>query len=156
MAENDFLGKGMKFPPQINQATGRIMTVDAEDVVKQSLYLILMTQLSERPMRPDFGSELMGYTFMDVNAASIGWITRTIREQIAIQEPRVTDVEIAVDASGTSGMIVFDIRYRITETNTEGNLVFPFYTNSSQTEEEAQEEKESYAYEPQIVEEVEY
>ncbi|MCR5097936.1 MAG: GPW/gp25 family protein [Lachnospiraceae bacterium] len=155
MADKDFLGVGMKFPPQINKATGRFMTVSAEESVRQSLYLILMTHLSERPMRPDFGSELMSYTFMDVNAGSIGWITRTIREQIALQEPRVSDVDINTDVTSGSGMVLFDIRYRITDTNTLDNLVFPFYLNA-QTEEEAEEEKESIAYEPQIVEEVEY
>ncbi len=155
MADKDFLGVGMKFPPQINKATGRFMTVSAEDSVRQSLYLILMTHLTERPMRPDFGSELMSYTFMDVNAGSIAWITRTIREQIALQEPRVTDVDISTDVTSGSGMVLFDIRYRITESNTMDNLVFPFYMNA-QTEEEEEEEKESIAYEPQIVEEVEY
>ncbi len=155
MADKDFLGVGMKFPPQINKATGRFMTVSAEDSARQSLYLILMTHLTERPMRPDFGSELMSYTFMDVNAGSIAWITRTIREQIALQEPRVTDVDISTDVTSGSGMVLFDIRYRITESNTMDNLVFPFYMNA-QTEEEEEEEKESIAYEPQIVEEVEY
>jgi phage baseplate assembly protein W len=119
------------------------------------MYLILMTHLTERPLRPDFGSELMGYTFMDVNAGSIGWITRTIREQVALQEPRVTDIDISTDVSPGSGMVLFDIRYTITDTNTTGNLVFPFYMRA-QTEEEEQEEKESIAYEPQIVEEIEY
>lgn len=153
MAEKDYLGKGMKFPPQINEATGRFVTVSAEESVRQSLYLILMTQLSERPMRPDFGSELMGYTFMDINAGSLAWITRAIREQIALQEPRVTDVDIDTEITGTSGMVLFDIRYRVADTNTEDNLVFPFYMRA-QTEEEEEEEKESLAYEPQIVEEI--
>ncbi len=155
MADKEFLGKGMKFPPQINQATGRFVTVSAEESVKQSLYLILMTHLTERPMRPEFGSELMSYTFMDVNAGSISWITRTIREQIALQEPRVTEVEISTDVTSRAGMVLFDIRYRIADTNTVDNLVFPFYMRA-ETEEEIQEEKESTAYEPQIVEEVEY
>ena len=153
MAERDFLGKGMKFPPQINAATGRFVTVSAQESVKQSLYLILMTQLSERPMRPDFGSELMGYTFMDINAGSIAWITRAIREQIALQEPRVTDVDIIPEVTANSGMILFDIRYRLADSNTEDNMVFPFYMRS-QTADEEEEEEESLAYEPQIVEEI--
>lgn len=152
MAEKDFLGRGMKFPPQINRATGRFVTVDEDESVRQSMYLILMTQLTERPLRPDFGSELMGYTFMDVNANSIGWITRTIREQIALQEPRVSDVDIDVNMPDTSGMVVFDIKYRVTDTDTPGNLVFPFYLRG-QTPEEEEEERESIAYEPQQVEE---
>ena len=59
-----FLGKGMKFPPQINKATGRFMTSSEKENIKESIYLILMTQKTERFMRPDFGSSIMQYTFM--------------------------------------------------------------------------------------------
>ncbi len=154
MADNSFLGKGMKFPPQVNLATGRIETVSEQESVRQSLYLILMTQLTERPMRPDYGSELMGYTFMDINAGSLGWITRVIREQITKQEPRVSDIEINTEVTPNSGMVLFDIRYRVIDTNNEDNLVFPFYMKAQSVEEEVQE-KESLAYEPQTVEEIE-
>ena len=153
MATKDFLGTGMKFPPQINEATGRFVTVSADESVKQSIYLILTTQLSERPMRPEFGSEIMGYTFMDINAGTLGWITRTISEQITSQEPRISELNIEPEVTGNSGMIIFNIRYRIADTNTEDNLVFPFYMRA-QTEEEEEEEKESLAYEPQVVEEI--
>ena len=71
MAEKEFLGQGMKFPPQINKATGRFMTVDEEQSVRQSIYLILMTQLGERPLRENFGSNLMSYTFMDLSLTRI-------------------------------------------------------------------------------------
>ncbi len=153
MAEREFLGQGMKFPPQINEATGRFVTVDKDEAIRQSLYLILMTQLGERPMRPEYGSQLMGYTFMDINPGTISWITRTIREQIALQEPRVSEVDIVPDIADNSGKVVFDIKYRVIETNTIGNLVFPFFMRA-QSEAEVEEEKESLAYEPQQVEEV--
>ena len=155
MKEKEFLGKGMKFPPQINKATGRFETISAEESVKQAIYLILMTQVSERPLRPDFGSSLMGYTFMDINANSIGWVTRSIKEQITRQEPRVSDVDVITDATSRSGVVLFDIRYRVIATNSEGNLVFPFYTGGNTAEEE-EKEKESIAYEPQSVEEIGY
>ena len=41
--QKEFLGKGMKFPPQINPATGRFVTVDGAQAIKESIYLILMT-----------------------------------------------------------------------------------------------------------------
>ncbi|MCR4798660.1 MAG: GPW/gp25 family protein [Lachnospiraceae bacterium] len=153
MDDKAYLGIGMKFPPEVNRATGRFVTVNAEESVRQSLYLILMTQISERPIRPEFGSELMSYTFMDINVNSINWIIRTIKEQIALQEPRVTDVSVVPEATDNSGKILFDIRYRISETNTPGNLVFPFYMRA-QSEEEEVEERETEAYEPQEVEEI--
>ncbi len=155
MADKDFLGIGMKFPPQINKATGRFETVSEDESVRQSIYLILMTQLTERPLRPEFGTEIMGYTFMDINAGSIGWIKRTIHDQITLQEPRISDVDISAEVTDGSGMVIFDIKYRVATTNTQDNIVFPFYMKAlTETEEEV--EKESEAYEPQIVEEVEY
>ena len=43
MKTNTFLGRGMKFPPQVNPATGRIVTSEDNISVKESIYLILMT-----------------------------------------------------------------------------------------------------------------
>ncbi len=153
MDENskDFLGKGMKFPPQINQATGRFVTVSEEQSVKESLYLILMTQKTERPLRPDFGSEIMSYTFLDVNGPMINMIIRTITDQIENQEPRVTDVQVTADTRSRNGVVIFEIGYTIVSTNTRDNMVFPFYLNADQEE----EEEEPEGYEPETVEEIE-
>ena len=76
MPEKHYLGTGMKFPPQIHPATGRFMVSSEAESVKESVYLILMTQRSERFLRPDFGSDLMSYTFMDLNITSIHMMTR--------------------------------------------------------------------------------
>ena len=152
MADTDksFLGKGMKFPPQINPATGRFVTASAEESVKQSIYLILMTQVTERPLRPEFGSNIMSYTFMDKNAGRLNMVSRTIREQIVTQEPRVSDVSVDIDMGERSGVLIFNIDYTIAATNTRDNLVFPFYLNVTDEEEE---EGEPEIYEPETVEE---
>ena len=152
MPDKTFLGTGMKFPPQINPATGRFVTVSAEESVKESIYLILMTQRSERPLRPQFGSNIMSYTFMDMNLTRLNMAARTIKEQILTQEPRVSDVQIRMEESRQRGVILFHITYTIIATNTRDNFVFPFYLNM----EENVEEGEPETYEPQAVEEVEY
>ena len=59
MADSRVLGTGAKFPLQVDPATGRIMTVSGNRSVKESIYLILMTQLTERIVRPDFGSDII-------------------------------------------------------------------------------------------------
>ena len=43
MPGNTFLGTGMKFPPQVDKATGRFVVSSEEESVKESVYLILMT-----------------------------------------------------------------------------------------------------------------
>ena len=148
--KKDFLGKGIKFPPQINPATGRFVTVSEEESVKQSIYLILMTQRSERPLRPNFGSNIMSYTFMDQNAGTLGMMSRTIKEQISVQEPRVTNVQVSLESGYQRGVLLFNIDYTVISTNSRNNFVFPFYLNVTPDE---NSEGEPEIYEPEIVEE---
>lgn len=140
MENNDFLGRGMKFPPQINSATGRFMTVSSLESVRESIYLILMTQKSERFLRPEFGSELMAYTFMDVNLTNINIMCGNIRREIQRQEPRVSDVEVSADPDVKDGCLVIQVDYYVAGSNTRDNFVFPFYLNTGDEEAVAQEE----------------
>lgn len=140
MENNDFLGRGMKFPPQINSATGRFMTVSSLESVRESIYLILMTQKSERFLRPEFGSELMAYTFMDVNLTNINIMCGNIRREIQRQEPRVSDVEVSADPDIKDGCLVIQVDYYVAGSNTRDNFVFPFYLNTGDEEAAAQEE----------------
>ena len=147
MPDKKFLGSGMKFPPQINEATGRFMTSSAEQSVKESIYLILMTQRTERFARPGYGSNLMSYTFMDTNITELNMMKRDLTEQILTQEPRVGDVEITTDTQTKDGCLIVNIDYVVSETNQRDNLAFPFYLNA---------EVEEEAYEPEQYESEQY
>ena len=133
----------MKFPPQIHPATGRFMVSSEAESVKESVYLILMTQRSERFLRPDFGSDLMSYTFMDLNITSIHMITRSLTEQILSNEPRIQSVSISTDESMLDGCLLVTIDYVIKSSEIRDQLVVPFYQKVS-SEEEAYE-PESYS-----------
>lgn len=140
MPEQRFLGAGMKFPPQINKATGRFVVSSEEESVKESVYLILMTQQTERFLRPEFGSNLMSYTFMDINMTSVNMMIRDLTEQILKQEPRVRDVEITTDSQVKEGCLLVNIDYTVRSSHVRDSLVFPFYLNAAAEEE---------AYEPE-------
>ncbi len=135
-----FLGTGMKFPPEIDRATGRFMTVSGNQTVKESLYLILMTQRTERFARPDFGSDIMGYTFMDTSSTMLSIFRRNITQTILSQEPRIADVEVNTRYSEREGAVIVNIDYLVSSTNTRDNLVFPFYLNPG-TEEPPEEQQ---------------
>ena len=135
MPKRGFLGTGMKFPPRINQATGRFEVSSEEESVKESVYLILMTQRTERFVRPNFGSDLMSYTFMDISSTSIHIMTRSLTEQLLSQEPRIADVSITTDSKVRDGCLIVNIDYTIRNSNVKDNLVFPFYLNVSDKEE---------------------
>jgi len=141
MAGKSFLGAGMKFPPQVNRATGRFMVSSEEESVKESVYLILMTQRTERFLRPEFGSDLMSYTFMDINMTSINMMIRSLTEQILSQEPRIEDVEITTDSQVEDGRLLVHIDYTIRNSSVRDNLVFPFYLNAAAEEEEAYDDE---------------
>lgn len=139
MQERSFLGTGMKFPPRINQATGRFEVSSEQESVKESVYLILMTQRTERFIRPDFGSNLLSYTFMDINNTSVNVLTRSLTEQLLRQEPRIGNVSITTDSEIREGCLIVNIDYTIIDADVRDNLVFPFYLNVSAEEEEAYE-----------------
>ena len=132
----EFLGKGMKFPPKINPATGRFEVSSGAESVKESVYLILMTQKTERWIRPEFGSSLMEYTFIDVNPTLLNLMAREISSDLLRQEPRIGNVDIDIDGNSKPGCLIIYINYTIRDTNVRDNLVFPFYLNTTWEEEE--------------------
>lgn len=140
MPGDHFLGTGMKFPPQINPATGRFMVSSEEESVKESVYLILMTQKTERFLRPEFGSDLMSYTFMDINVTSVNMMVRSLTEQILSNEPRIQSVSITTDERLRDGCLLVNIDYVIRDSQVRDHLTVPFYLNVSPEEE---------AYEPE-------
>ncbi len=144
----EFLGTGMKFPPEIDRATGRFRTVSGDDCVKESIWIILFTQLSERFIRPTFGSDIMSYTFMDTGATMLSIMKQDVMRTIINQEPRVSDVDVETQFLENQGCVLVNIRYVVRDTNTRGNLVFPFYLDTADTG--ANTQKEPDYYDPSI------
>lgn len=136
MAEGDYLGKGMKFPPQVNRVTGRFITAEGKESVKESVYIILMTQRTERWLRPEFGSDLTTYTFMDTDYTMLHIMGRDLKNQIMSQEPRISELSIDMNPDIKEGCLIVTIDYVIAEDNTEDNLIFPFYLNVAMEGEE--------------------
>ena len=144
--EQAFLGTGVAFPPQIDPATGRFKMSSGPASVKESIYLILMTQVTERLTRPSFGTETASYVFMDVSLTELTIMRRDLTNSILRQEPRVTNVNISTDMQAQQGYIMIQIDYTLAATNQRDNLVFPFYLNA---EPEPTDEEEYY--EPEII-----
>ena len=143
MTRQTVLGTGMKFPPQINPATGRFITVSDADNVKESIYLILMTTKSERFMRPEFGSRVVGYTFGDTNPTMLTIMSREIADDIKNSEPRITDLNVRMEPDNNKGCLFVYIDYTLADTQTRDNMVFPFYLRND-TEEENIETMEQF------------
>ncbi len=140
MAEEKFLGTGMKFPPQINPTTGRFTCVSGKESIKESVYLILMTQRTERFMRPEFGSSVMSYVFAQTDDTMLNLMAHEIAADIMRDEPRVEQVNVSMDQNSKPGCLFVNIDYVVRGENVRENMVFPFYLGE-------EPEKESEAYE---------
>lgn len=134
--DKSYLGSGLKFPIQVNRATGRAVMSHGEQSVKESVYIILMTQKGERFARRDFGSRLLSYTFMDTSVTRINMMAREVERTILEQEPRISDVDVEVQPRLDKGCLIVNVGYVIAADHTRGSLVFPFYLNV-----EAEDEK---------------
>lgn len=123
----DFLGRGWKFPVEVD-ATGKIAMSDYEDDVREAVRIILMTSKGERAMRPDFGAGLHDYVFASMSATTIGRIQASVQEALIKWESRIKVIAVRVEPdAGEVGKLLIDVEYRVRATNTRFNLVFPFY-----------------------------
>lgn len=123
----DFLGSGWKFPPRLD-SRGRIELVHQEQDVEEAIRIILLTRKGERPMRPEFGSDLHKLIFDPNDVGTAGTARRYVLEALARWEPRIkVEAVTAVPNREHDGRLDIEIKYRVLSTNSSRNLVFPYY-----------------------------
>lgn len=121
------LGKGWRFPI-LPDATGSLGYAEGDANVEQSIRITLLTDLQERVMRPTFGCRAPRLVFAPGSIQHLRLLETSVREALRDWEPRV-DLEIVraeADAEDPAHVTV-SIRYRVRQTNTRQNLVFPYY-----------------------------
>lgn len=99
-----------------------------EQVVHQSIWLILGTALGERVSRPDFGCAIHDLVFAPINASTLGQLDQAVREALEIWEPRIDLLGVRSEPSQEAeGAVTIAIHYVIRATNSRFNMVYPFY-----------------------------
>ena len=122
-----FLGSGVRFPFHPG-ADGGFAFIDGEDVVAQSIILILSTGLGERQMRFTFGSRLPQMIFEPINSATLVRIEEAAKTALTTLENRIRLVSVdAQPDANVPSRVNLTIKYNILSTNRPGNIVFPFY-----------------------------
>lgn len=126
--EKSFLGKGWKFPVQIDKRTGRIMMSEYEESIQEAIRIIIMTYKGERVMRRDFGSRASDYAFETTELEYLTLMKDDIEKAINKWEPRIQDLSVNVSADpGNNAMLFINISYVVRSTNNGYNMVYPFY-----------------------------
>jgi len=122
-----FLGKGWKFPVNVN-AEGRIAMSEHEQDIREAIRIILGTARGERVMKPDFGCGISDFVFAYINTSTLTLIESTVRDALIIWEPRIELADVNVSTEELSeGRLLISIDYRVRTTNNQFNLVYPFY-----------------------------
>ena len=125
-----FLGRGFKFPVQVDEATGRFQMSSYEQDIQEAIYIILNTRVGERPMRPLFGCRIYDYIFESLNYTVVSAMSAAVREALLSWEPRIDDIDVEIDTDKMEdGLVEIHIGYVVRKTNNPYNLVYPFYLN---------------------------
>ncbi len=125
---NSFLGRGWKFPIQVDATTGRIVLSEGEEDIAEAIRIILWTSHGERVMRGDFGCDVQRFLFESTSETKLRMLETNIQEAIRNWEPRVDEVEVrAVVDRNETGKINVHIQYVVRSTNNLFNRVYPFY-----------------------------
>jgi len=124
-----FLGTGWSFPPSFQKdIIPGVAMVKNEHDIKESLEILLNTNLGERVMLPEYGSELQKYLFDTISNSRMHFLRNIIRTAILRYEPRIKVNDIIIDQKHyLDGIIRVIIKYTIKSNNTRFNLVFPYY-----------------------------
>ncbi|MBB6735600.1 GPW/gp25 family protein [Cohnella zeiphila] len=123
-----FLGRGWKFPVQVDATTGRMLMSEGEDDIAEAIRVILLTSRGERVMRPDFGSGLRDFVFRTMDGTTLTMLQSDLKRAITVWEPRVRDVEVqATVEPSRPGQLQIRIQYVVRSTNNLFNQVYPFY-----------------------------
>jgi phage baseplate assembly protein W len=129
---NGFLGKGWKFPVVVNKRGG-VAFSDLEEKIKESILIILGTAKGERVMRSEFGCDIHGFVFSIINTSTLTQIQSAVKEALLLWEPRVELLSVEFYKERINdGILDISIDYKVRRTNTEFNLVYPFYLESKE------------------------
>ncbi len=122
------MGRGLKFPLQIDPKTGKFAMVSEEEDIAEAIGIILNTAQGERVMRPDFGTNVLDYTFSASSASERESLAFELRELLGYQEPRIEDIDVTCwESDKLEGSIMVEVAYRVRSTNNRYNHVYPFY-----------------------------
>jgi len=128
--DRPFLGRGWTFPPTFDRTAGGVRMLEGEDDVASSLHILLSTARGERIMVPQYGCNMDELVFEALDTRMRTLMADKIASAILYHEPRVDLERVALDddpADMLEGRVMIGVTYRVRETNSRFNFVFPYY-----------------------------
>ena len=136
MATAKFLGRGVRFGFKdgltgVGVEGDRVAEVSGEDLIRQSIWLILSTAPGERVGRSDFGCGIHNLVFGTQSASTTGSVIHEVESALGRWEPRIDliGVDTKIDPDEPTVLLI-EVEYVVRATNSRFNLVYPFYLSS--------------------------
>jgi hypothetical protein len=132
---DSFLGTGWQFKLGSDADVGiglapdsRAAEASEEAAVRRSIWLIVSTAPGERVARPDFGCKLHDLAFSTGGAELAGRAIEAVSDALAAWERRIELISVDAYPDATEvNLLLIDVSYAISATNSRFNLVYPFY-----------------------------
>lgn len=122
MRRQNIFGQGLSFPPRVG-ADGRLAWSEGEENVRESIRVILLTELGERLMRPDFGCGLRRFLFEPNTVTTRALVREAITNAIRAREPRVSVEAVTVESDADDARLVaVEIQFRLVATQAAGRV----------------------------------
>ena len=120
------MSQEIKFPLALD-AWGGMEQADEAEQIRQSVRLILLTNVGERPMLPAFGSRVRQFLFEPMNETTRQLLRQEVISALTRWEPRIRELVVETDTGGLrTGRLRLDIRYVIRATGDSGQLAVAF------------------------------
>lgn len=112
-------GKGLSFPPRVGP-DGRVAWSAGEQNVRESIRVILMTNLNERVRLPEFGGGLDTFLFEPNNPGTHHLMQERIQKALRLWEPRIVVESVCVEPVGPHDpeAAVATVHYKLVATQT--------------------------------------
>ena len=131
-ADEQFLGIGWGFPPAFDNQGRSLKMAASEEDIRQSLNILLSTEIGERVMRPNFGWRRDALVFEPLSTSFAASLQREIETAILYFEPRIDLNKVSFETLNTTeGLIEIRLDFTVRATNSRNNLVFPFYLDEA-------------------------
>ena len=121
---NPSIGVGIKVP--FNGPTGINTLYTTQQTIKSNLINYLLTNQKERPFNPTFGAGLSGILFEPLTEETVDRVKEIITNGISDNFEKVQILDLTVRASDADQTLRIYLKYTITNTNIEDELLISY------------------------------
>lgn len=122
-----FLGQGIAYPLRVDGGGGLAMSAYEENI-EECIRIVLGTAPGERLYRPDFGCRMHDLIFEPNTHHTRNLVEFYAHEALLKWEPRIREIATrARQDPDEPNAVLLEISYSVRATNSNFNLVYPFF-----------------------------